>query len=338
MKTGAIALIMISLIWPSSTHAPAEASPNQRRAQIESSGVPLVSKHPDENSKKILSDISASRWYEIKNPAVRNGVALVIHGLNGQPDKIQSNLPVLTAGVIDCLNLALRGHGENFVPLEKADSAGARMEAFKSVSYPLWKSEAYQAYQRVKKEGHRYGIPLFFVGFSMGGLLGVDLFASNSNVKFDKMILLAPALKMRKRNRLLKIFSPFPRLIIPSMAHRSYLANSGTPMAAYNALFEMHDHFENHLDPKINVPTVVFIDKQDELISFSALQEMVRSHNLDRWKIHHVRKDRGATEIKMHHIIIDEASLGPQMWREMADSTIMHLMGKTAACMPIDPQ
>lgn len=335
MNIGPMAPIVIGLILALSAYGLPEASLSRRSVSIDFTGRLLALKYSDENLKKNMADVSAIRWYETKSPAERNGVALVIHGLNGRPDKMESIIAELTAYGINCLNLSLRGHGENDFPLEKADSAEARMQAFKSVSYPLWRSEAYQAYQLVKKKGDLYGAPLFFVGFSMGGLLGVDLFASNSNVRFDKMVLFAPALKMHKRNHLLKIFSPFPRLVIPSMAHRSYLANSGTPMAAYNALFEMHAHFANNLNPKINVPTVVFIDKQDELISFSGLQEMVRNQNLDRWKIHPVKKDRKATEIKMHHLIIDEACVGKEMWKEMADSTIMHLIGKPAACAPV---
>jgi esterase/lipase len=335
MKIGTLVLIMISLILPLSAECLPETNLNRQSAQIDSTTRLLALKHSEENFKKNPSVPSSIRWYKSKNPAELNGVALVIHGLNGRPDKMESIIAELTACGIDCLNLSLRGHGKNYYPLEKTDSAAARMEAFKSVSYPLWKSEAFQAYRLVKKEGTQYGVPVFFIGFSMGGLLGVDLFASNSNVNFDKMVLFAPALKMRQRNHLLKIFSPFPRLVIPSLAHKSYLSNSGTPMAAYNALFEMYDDLQNHLGPKINVPTVVFIDKQDELISFSGLQEMVQKHALDQWKIHPVKKDRTATEIKMHHLIIDQASVGQQMWKEIADSTMMHLLGKTAACAPL---
>ena len=335
MKIGTLAFIMISLILPLSAECLPETSPNRQSAQIDFTAQLLALKHSEENFEKNPPVPSSTRWYKSKNTAELNGVALVIHGLNGRPDKMKSIIAELTACGIDCLNLSLRGHGENYFPLEKTDSAAARMEAFKSVSYPLWKSEAYQAYRLVEKEGKLYDVPVFFVGFSMGGLLGVDLFASNSNVNFDKMVLFAPALKMRQRNNLLKILSPFPRLVIPSLAHRSYLSNSGTPMAAYNALFEMVDDLENHLSPKINVPTVVFIDKRDELISFSGLQEMIQQQALDQWKIHPVKKDRTATEIKMHHLIIDQASVGQQMWKEIADSTIMLLIGKPAGCTPI---
>jgi len=131
----------------------------------------------------------------------------------------------------------------------------------------------------------------------MGGLLGVDLLSSQPGVKFDKMVLFAPAIKMRTRNSLLKILSPFPRIVIPSIADKSYLTNKGTSIAAYNALFEMYAHLENNLDPKkINIPTVVFIDKQDELISFSGLQSMIQDQNLDQWKIHPVKKRQNRNE------------------------------------------
>jgi hypothetical protein len=89
----------------------------------------------------------------------------------------------------------------------------------------------------------------------------------------------------------------------------------------------MYAHLENNPDPKINIPTVVFIDEQDELISFSGLQNMVRDQNLDQWKIHPVKKDKTATEVKMHHLIIDEASVGNKMWQEIVDVTMTHLLG-----------
>jgi esterase/lipase len=172
---------------------------------------------------------------------------------------------------------------------------------------------------------------LFFVGFSMGGLLGVDLLSSNPKVTFDKMVLFAPAIKMHKRNSLLKILSPFPRIVIPSSAHKSYLTNDGTSIAAYNALFEMYAHLENNLNPKINIPTVVFIDKRDELISFCGLQNMVRDQKLDQWKIHPVKKDKTATKIKMHHLIIDEACVGNNMWHQIVEVTITHFLGPQSA-------
>jgi alpha-beta hydrolase superfamily lysophospholipase len=330
MIAGSIALIIVSFILPLSAYG------------LLATPIGSLSVHPDSNKrlsalnysdggfKDNQSDISVIRWYHRKDTEKLNGVALVIHGLNGRPDKMESIIAEMTAAGIDCLNLSLRGHGENYAQLNNTDSEEARMQAFKSASYRVWRSETYQAYQQVKKRSNRYGTGLFFVGFSMGGLLGVDLFTSNPYVKFDKMVLFAPALKMHNRNYLLKTMSPFPGLVVPSFAPGSYRTNKATPMAAYNALFEAVKHFEKNLDPKINVPTVVFLDEQDELISFSGLEKMIRNQKLDQWKIHPVKKDRTATEIDMHHIIIDEASVGKRMWKEIVDTAITHLLNRSA--------
>ena len=327
MNAISIALLTASLILPAGTYDFSETSAGTQGRGIAPAGAFPALAYSAKALTEKEADNSSSRWYKRKNNTKLKGVALVIHGLNGRPDKMEPIIKQMTEAGIDCLNLSLRGHGPNYSALNNAESDEARMAAFKSVTYPLWKTEAYQAYQRVERKSNLHGCPLFFVGFSMGGLLGVDLLSSHSEVTFDKMVLFAPALKMHARNMLLKILSPFPRIVIPSVAHKSYLTNDGTPMAAYNALFDMYQHLENNLDRKINIPTVVFIDPQDELISFSGLQSLVRNQNLDQWEIHSVEKDKTATRIKMHHLIIDEASVGEKTWQEIVGITITHFSG-----------
>ena len=332
MNTVSIAFFIVSLILPAGSSSLPDTVAGNQSPGVEFGGAVLALEYSDERSVEKEAENRSIRWYERKNNTKLNGVALVIHGLNSRPDKMESIIARMNDVGIDCLNLSLRGHGENYSDLSHTESADARMETFKSVTYPLWKTEAYQAYQRVERISKLYTTPLFFVGFSMGGLLGVDLLASHPGVQFDKMVLFAPAIKMHKRNSLLKILSPFPRIVIPSIADKSYLTNDGTSIAAYNALFEMYAHLENNLDPKkINMPTVVFIDKHDELISFSGLQNMIQDQNLDQWKIHPVKKDKTETKIKMHHLIIDKASVGNYMWQEIVNVTITHFFGLKSA-------
>jgi esterase/lipase len=331
MNAVSIALWIVSLILPTGSSGLSDMVSGNQSVSVESGRPLLALAYSDERSDEKETENPSIRWYKRKDNTELNGVALVIHGLNCRPDKMKAIIAKMNDFGIDCLNLSLRGHGENYSALNHAESADARMETFKSVSYPLWKSEVYQAYKRVKRIGNLYAAPMFFIGFSMGGLLGVDLLSANPRVKFDKMVLFAPAIKMHKRNSLLKILSPFPRIVIPSIAHKSYLTNNGTPIAAYNALFEMYAHLENNLDSKINIPTVIFIDKQDELISFSGLHNMVRDQTLNQWKIHPVKKDKTATKIKMHHLIIDEACVGKNMWHQIVEVTITHLLGPQTA-------
>jgi alpha-beta hydrolase superfamily lysophospholipase len=334
MKRAWFTLVILSLILSAGNYSYSETGTGHLRAGLNLGDSPFAPDVSNDRHTKDEADNNSIRWHPKSSQTKLAGVALVMHGLNCRPDKMEAIIKALNAVGIDCLNVSLRGHGSNFTPIDKIDADAARMAAFKSVTYRLWKTEAYSAYRFARQKSDLHQKPLFLIGFSMGGLLGVDLLASNSNVKFDKMILFAPAIAMHQRNYLIRFFSPFPELVIPSAGDMTYLANEGTPMAAYNALFDMHSHFENHLNPeKINIPTIVFIDAEDELVSDTRLNEMVRDQKLDRWKIHPVKKDDTATGVKMHHLVIDEASVGDRMWQEIVNITIMHLLDR----QPVGP-
>lgn len=327
MKAASITLLILGLFLPAGNCCYSAADTTNLRAGLTISVKPSAPDAADAINEKEAAGNESVRWHYRGPDTALAGVALVIHGLNCRPDKMEAIIAELNASGIDCLNLSLRGHGTNFTPIDNTGNDVARMVAFKSVSYPLWKTEAYTAYGFAKKRSKRYGTPLFLIGFSMGGLLGVDLMTSNPNVTFDKMVLFAPAIAMLQRNYLIQFFAPFPSLVIPSAGNRAYLANDGTPMAAYNALFDMYAHFKDNLDPKkINIGTGVFIAEKDELVSYTGLQQMVQRHDLDRWRIHPVKKDSTATEVDMHHLIIDAASVGNTMWQTMVDITLMHLL------------
>ena len=327
MKAASITILILSLILPAGSYCFSEPHAEHLSAGLNLRVSAAAPDAADVSSAKAEVAHEAVRWYPRRQNTNLKGVALVIHGLNGRPDKMKAIIETLNASGIDCLNLSLRGHGPNYTPIDNTENDVARMVAFKSVTYPLWKTEAYTAYGFAKHRSKRYGVPLFLIGFSMGGLLGVDLMTSNPNVKFDKMVLFAPAIAMLQRNYLIQFFAPFPDLVIPSAGNRAYLANDGTPMAAYNALFDMHAHFKDHLDPgKINIPTVVFIAQKDELVSYTGIQQMVQNQDLDQWRIHLVKKDNTAREVDMHHLIIDAASVGNTMWQTIADVTRMHLL------------
>jgi alpha-beta hydrolase superfamily lysophospholipase len=266
------------------------------------------------------------RWFH-RNAAQRlRGVALVIHGLNLRPDKMESIIAILAGTGVDALNLSLRGHGENYSRQDGSNDAQARLNTFKSVSYELWREEIYAAYNIAKLKSTQNGVPLFFVGFSFGALLGIDLLASMPDVKFDRTVLFAPGLKIHSRYQIARVLSPFPGLTVPSFSLKSYRANDGTPIAAYNALLDALEHLDNNFNPKINVPALIFIDKRDEFVSFDELKKLVENENLDQWKFHVVKKEAGGEPGKIHHLIIDEASTGQDVWREMTDVMVAHLL------------
>jgi len=265
-------------------------------------------------------------WFKAETPDNINGVALVIHGLNLRPSKMESIIKLLTNSGIDVLNLSLRGHGQNYFHEKGVDTREDRMEAFKTVSYKLWMDETHRAYDHARKRSDEKKVPLFFVGFSMGGVMGADLFASHPDVRFDRMILLAPALDIHGIHYVAKLLSPFPGLVLPSFTSKSYLANNGTPMAAYNALFETIQHFNQHVGAKLNVPTIIFIDPEDELVSYRKLKQRVEKESLDRWQFRLLEKGKTGVQEKMHHLIIDEPSVGMDTWNQIKSVMIEHLL------------
>jgi len=281
---------------------------------------------PSPDSQTILSNEDGVEWIKSIHPDRLNGVALVIHGLNLQPDKMESIIALLTHSCIDVLNLSLRGHGKNYIQKANVDGHKARMETFKTVSYKLWIKETYRAYHLAGNRSHEKQVPLFLIGFSLGGLMGATLFASYPDVYFDRMILLTPALYIYKIYYLAKLLSLFPRLVIPSFFIKSYCANRGTPMAGYNALFEAIEHFKKNMAAKLNVPTLIFIDTRDELVSHRRLKRIIKNGELHQWRLHPLKKSKTGAKGKMHHLIVDESSIGKDAWNEMRGRIIHHLL------------
>jgi esterase/lipase len=270
--------------------------------------------------------IQAERWYLKKRFKTLKGVALVIHGLNLKPEKMEALIADMNQAGIDVLNLSLHGHGSNYACLSLTNPDAQRLDSFRTVSYALWSKETYQAYQTVRKRADRKKVPVFLVGYSLGGLLGCDLLTSYPNVSFDRMVLFAPALNVMIESYLLKALSPFPNLVIDSLSPKSYRSNDGTPMAAYKAIFAAIDHFEGYISDKLNIPTVIFIDERDEIISYRKLQDMIDQKKLDRWSIHKVQKDGDVDKSMAYHLVIDEPSTGRNMWGQVRIIMRKHLL------------
>jgi esterase/lipase len=299
------------------------AADNKRRYAPEKS---LMRQNAQSKSIDEPSENPSVRWFHRNAAQELKGIALVIHGLNLRPEKMESIIAILTDTGVDALNLSLRGHGQNYSRQDGSNDAKARLNALKSVSYELWRDEIVAAYHIAKLKSTHNSVPLFFVGFSCGALMGVDLLASMSDVEFDRMVLFAPGLKIHSRYQIVRVLAPFPGLTVPNFSIKSYRANDGTPIAAYNALLDSMEHLDNNLNLKINVPALIFIDKRDEFVSFAELKKLVENENLDQWKFHVVKKKAGGEPGKIHHLIIDEASTGHAAWREITDVMLKHLL------------
>jgi pimeloyl-ACP methyl ester carboxylesterase len=190
-------------------------------------------------------------------------------------------------------------------------------------------NEAHLAYLQVKARGKAKGVPLFLAAFSLGGLIGLDLFAAYADVEFDKLVLLAPAIRLHASAYLERVLSPFPRLVIPTMAPKTYLANKkGTPIAAYNALFDGLNRFDKTAGQKLDVPTLIFIDERDEFIPLRKLKKLVEEKRWHQWKFYIVSKDKSAKKETFNHLIIDAPSTGKIVWQDMMRAAVSHLLNQ----------
>ena len=275
----------------------------------------------------VQSEDRSTRWYHSDSPGKLKGVALVIHGLNLRPARMQPIISELNDSGIDVLGLSLRGHGDNYTHYNGVDEDQARLEAFKNVSHQLWMNEAYLAYLQLNERGNAKGVPRFLAAFSLGGLIGLDLFAANPEVQFNKLVLFAPAIRLHTAVYLERVLSPFPRLVIPSMAPKTYLANKrGTPIAAYNALFDSLEQFNQKAGPKLNVPALVFIDARDEFIPLGKLKKLAKEKVWNQWQFYIVEKDKAIRDDIFFHHIIDASSTGETVWQDMMKAVVQHLL------------
>lgn len=249
--------------------------------------------------------------WRFSTAAVSKGAALLIHGLNLKPGAMAAISRRLSAAGIDVLQVTLSGHDT------KSLSDMERIEEFRRASYTLWRSEVAAAYVELADYANDHQLPKYLVAYSIGALLGADLLIdAEPAVAYDKMVLLSPALSLRATSQLLRPFSLFPDLIMPSFSPSVYHANWGTPMAAYNALYDGLHHFEKGASNQLNIPSLIVIDKGDELVSAHGIEGFIESHQLTQWQFSTVRKGSDAMTW-YHHLLIDELTLGRAAWNDM---------------------
>ena len=172
----------------------------------------------------------------------------------------------------------------------------------------------------------RAGVPLFLAAYSLGGLVVCDLLARDATLRFERMLLLAPALVIRPWTRLLRLMAWRPATVIPSFAPPVYRANlRGTPMAAYNAAFAMADHLAAHAGAWLDVPTLVLVDPEDELVSTAGLARLIAAKRWRQWRIVPVHKTPPA-QGQYHHLIVGPEAAGEATWARMAGLMAEHFV------------
>lgn len=221
---------------------------------------------------------------------------VLVHGLNNKPEVLTDIVHFLESLYIPVVMVSLTGHQQDF-------------EKLKTIKKENWKEDVLQAYAL----SHKKGAKTFLIAYSLGAAIGLDILTEK--IRFDKMILLAPAIAPRQPVKLLEFFAPllplFPLYsIVPSM----YRANAYLPLKAYDVLFQLYRSLKQKKFAHTNVPTLVVIDPNDETMSVEEIKKTIAVYHLDHWRLLLLDSNHTGKQTKFHHLIIDKQAMGDKNW------------------------
>jgi esterase/lipase len=253
----------------------------------------------------------ASQWFYSQDSKPR-AVALVAHGLNMNPTKMDALAQLLASKGVDAYRIGLSGHEGD-------------LDIFKAASREKWRGEMISFSNEAAARAAQFNVPLYLVGFSLGATLAEDAM-NGANVTFDKAVLFAPAMALKFTSKLIRAYRIFgKRACVPSAAPREYRANKCTPVCAYTALFDSIKAGRATGLAKSNIPTLIFVDPKDELVSLHGLESMSRRFDLNQWRFVEVFHKNSKLKRVVHHLITDEDALGAEPWAQVVSEISKHL-------------
>jgi esterase/lipase len=192
-----------------------------------------------------------------------NELYLVVHGLNLNPEKMSDVVNIINNNGADVISVSLQGHRMDL-------DSKKRLNNFKSVTNEIWKEDVICAYKFIKNKFPQKKI--HFLGYSLGGLIGVALI-NDSKIKIESLTLIAPAISVYPLFYLTRVVSMFPRMTYPSLAPKAYRANSKTPLASYNAIYDLLQELKPFNAEKFSLKTTLILAEEDELIDNEGIIE-----------------------------------------------------------------
>ncbi|NRA68204.1 MAG: alpha/beta hydrolase [Pseudobacteriovorax sp.] len=230
------------------------------------------------------------------------GIFALAHGLNNQATCLTDIRTKLQDLGFITLNLTLAGH-ENTSDWSQP-SRHSWLENFNSLESSV---------ADIRK--NQPSLPAYFLGFSTGALVFMDHVLSTQSSTFSYAVMIAPAITLRKRSKLLKWPSRiFPGLSIKSLSPDGIRRHDHLPMSFYRALFESLDAVRDTLDSnEFPVKSLVACRPRDELVCYKSL------NHLSKEKFSHMDflRLRQTKASKFHHLAIDKKNLGSANWQKL---------------------
>jgi esterase/lipase len=233
----------------------------------------------------------------------KRGVTLVVPGLNVRPSAMMELIGSLNSLGSDVYLVLLSGHHPDSAPVAE-------------VTASLWDEDMKSGYREANANASRNAVPLFFLGYSLGALLGQDLVAfSGMALPYKKQLLIAPAIAVRWEIHLIKwLFFLNDSIAFPSLTPKEFRANRSLPLRVYKIMFQKEQRLMEMRYNNLNIPTLVLIDPKDELISYKKILRMVKMFNLSNYEVMALDSDLTLRAGKYHHLIIDRNTMGQNNW------------------------
>jgi hypothetical protein len=241
----------------------------------------------------------ASKWFAPEGAL--KGVAIVTHGLNLRSERLD--------GI--CHFLATKGYAVSR-PSFSGHEVGNN-EGYLSVNAEDWEKDAEAVHAEASAKARAAGVPLVLIAYSFTAPVFQVL---AKRLAFAKRIYLAPAFSPRAWYPAVIWFArSFPGFSYPSLNFKEYQSHSvsgSRPFLALEAFLKRWRAGEGRGD---ETPTLVLVDPKDEHLSYRALMNI--ADDTPAWRVERVSAAGSTLKRPVHHLIVDEPSLGSAEWRRM---------------------
>ncbi|MCA9507848.1 MAG: alpha/beta fold hydrolase [Myxococcales bacterium] len=257
-----------------------------------------------------------SLWIDEPTDQNVQAVVILLHGLNLKPAKMD-----------DWAHL-LQNHGALVVRFALFGHSGEK-DHMSQVDENIWRQQFHNAMLEAQSQAQHHKVPIYFLGFSLGALVGLEWLAQQEKApspSISKMVLIAPAIATPWYSKAAVSFmSWFGRtLTMPSRSPKEYRANPGTSVAAYQALFALKNSLEKTQFKNTNIPTLLMIDKHDELVPSKSIKKIINSKRLSKWILDTVDNHFAYDNYGFRHLMVDENAVGKTLWEELEKKVTNH--------------
>jgi esterase/lipase len=250
-------------------------------------------------------------------PMRENACALIMHGLNTNPERMSDIAALLDANNFKTLIGRLTGHDKKHLPNEV-------------ISSEQWKTDFMSQWKEATSECSGEKQQRVFVGYSLGALTALTSFDTDKGLQLPtKMILFSPAITFRFSVNAIRALSWLPFGSLPSVNHPDYRARPWTSLKSYKALFQLHDEwYSSRWKNTSKIPTLVVLSAKDELVDSQQLAEEIVSLQQRTWAVQWVSNEKSELRPRYHHLMIDRVSLGHLAWQNLSGTMTQFLRGK----------